>query len=107
MNIDWIIVPVIAGLCYGVGLWYKACPKIKDELIPALEATTGAIFGAIAYFLHVSWLEAGDILTALFIGVGSGLAATGANQIVKQIAKLKPENGGEVKHEEGRKGTEV
>jgi hypothetical protein len=104
MSFEWILVPAIIGLSYLAGLWFKACPWIKDELIPALVGTVGAILGAVAYFMNVSWLGADDILMALFIGAGSGLASTGVNQIWKQAQKMIPQEGDEI--HEGKSGDE-
>ncbi len=104
MSFEWILVPVIIGICYGLGVIYKACPFIKDEYIPALEVVTGAILGVIAYFMHVSWLPAEDILMAIFIGIGSGWASVGLNQMIKQFKKLKPQEGDEI--HEGKSGDE-
>ena len=89
MSFEWVLVPVIIGICFGLGVVYKSCPWIKDEYIPAIEVFTGAILGVIAYFMHVSWLPAEDILMAIFIGVGSGWASVGLDQTVKQLKKLK------------------
>ena len=104
MSFEWILVPVIIGICYGFGVIYKACPFIKDEYIPALEVVTGAILGVIAYFMKVSWLPAEDILMAIFIGIGSGWASVGLNQTIKQLKKLVPQEGDEI--HEGKSGDE-
>lgn len=93
MSFEWVLVPVIIGICFGLGVVYKSCPWIKDEYIPAIEVFTGAILGVIAYFMHVSWLPAEDILMAIFIGVGSGWASVGLDQTVKQLKKLKIQAG--------------
>jgi len=104
MSFEWVLVPVIIGICFGLGVVYKSCPWIKDEYIPAIEVFTGAILGVIAYFMHVSWLPAEDILMAIFIGVGSGWASVGLDQTVKQLKKLKPQVGDEI--HEGTNGDE-
>ena len=48
------------------------------------------------------------ILTALAVGIVSGLAATGANQIGKQLKKEEPKaEPTEHEHSEGKSGDEV
>ena len=49
-----------------------------------------------------------DILTALAVGIVSGLAATGANQVGKQLKKEEEKKEPtESEHSEGKSGDEV
>jgi len=55
---------------------------------------TGAVLGCAAFYLAPGIIIADNVLTALIIGGASGLTATGANQIFKQLAKGKEGNDG-------------
>lgn len=88
MNIsDFAIVIPIAIICYVFGLGFKACKYINDVCIPVLVSVIGGILGVIAMFT-MSGYPANDILTAIAIGIMSGLASTGGNQIYKQLQKF-------------------
>ena len=47
----------------------------------------GAALGVAGLYLGLTDFPANDPLTALAVGIVSGLAATGANQVFKQIGK--------------------
>mgnify|MGYP001194575545 CR=1 FL=1 len=83
-----IAMPVIAVISYGVGVVVKSIPKINDDLIPAICIVCGAILGPVGYFV-IPKFPATDVMSAIAVGIVSGLAATGANQIVKKIKKAK------------------
>lgn len=80
-------VAVITVICYLVGLVVKASPYNNDKYIPIACGVAGAILGALALFAHVPEFPATDYLTAVAVGIVSGLAATGANQVTKQLSK--------------------
>ena len=44
-----------------------------------------AVLGLAAMYINVPDFPAADPLTALAVGIVSGLAATGADQVIKQI----------------------
>lgn len=59
----------------------------KDNLIPVLCGLVGAILGVVGYYLMPDY-PAGDIMTAIVVGIESGLAATGGHQVYKQLTKI-------------------
>lgn len=82
-----VTVVTITAICYGLGVVAKTCPKFTDSYIPALCCVSGAILGIVGMFT-VPNFPASDPLTALAVGIASGLAATGINQmVVKQPKK--------------------
>ena len=85
---DFVSCAVITGICYFVGIVFKAFP-VKDEIIPIACGTAGAILGVVAFEMGMPSFPAEDPLTAIWIGISSGLAATGINQIAKQGKVLK------------------
>lgn len=75
------IVVITYLICLGV----KAIPVVKDELIPVIAGITGGILGVIGMYVMPDF-PAHDILNAIAVGIVSGLAATGANQVYKQLS---------------------
>ena len=82
-----VSVAAITMICYLIGVWCKATEKVKDKLIPAIMGVSGAALGVVAYATKMPEFEGFHILTAIAVGIASGLAATGVNQIFKQAAK--------------------
>ena len=88
MNItELVTVLPIVIICYAVGLGFKALKNINDTCIPVLLALLGGIFGVVSMYV-MSGYPANDIITAFAVGVISGLASTGSNQIYKQLNKF-------------------
>lgn len=75
----------IVVICYLIGLGVKVSP-IKDELIPVIVGVCGGILGVVGMYVMPDF-PASDILNAIAIGITSGLASTGVNQIYKQATK--------------------
>ena len=88
-NLGIISVAAITVICYLVGVFCKANGKIKDEKIPAIMGISGAILGVVAYFTKMPEVANMHIITAIAVGIVSGFAATGINQLFKQSAKAK------------------
>lgn len=86
-NIGIASVAAITVICYLVGLIVKAVPNMADKYIPICCGVAGAVLGLAGLYLGLPDFPAGDPLTALAVGIVSGLAATGVNQAVKQLGK--------------------
>ena len=78
-------VAAISVICYLVGMMGKVAP-LEDKYIPVVCGLSGAILGVVGFFVMPDY-PANDIITAIAVGIVSGLAATGANQIYKQFTK--------------------
>ena len=78
-------VAAITVICYLAGVVVKATPFDNNRLIPIVCGLLGGVLGVAGMFLMADF-PAGDFLTAAAVGIVSGLAATGANQIGKQLA---------------------
>lgn len=76
----------IVVITYLVGLSAKRIPKIKDETIPVIVGIVGGILGGIGMFA-IPDFPAHDILNSIAVGIMSGLASTGVNQVYKQAKK--------------------
>lgn len=73
----------IVVICYLIGLGAKNISAVKDEIIPVIVGVCGGILGAVGMYAMPDF-PAHDILNAIAIGIVSGLASTGVNQIYKQ-----------------------
>ena len=83
---ELIIIPTLTVICYLITEVFKLF--VKKKYLPVISGITGAILGVIAYFITPTLIENTNILTSVSIGIVSGLAATGSNQIIKQIKKV-------------------
>lgn len=76
----------IIVICYLIGIGAKLIPGIKDDYIPVIVGVFGGILGVVGLYV-IPGFPANDILNAISVGIVSGLASTGVNQIYK---KAKP-----------------
>lgn len=79
-------VAAISVICYLIGQGVKVSP-LDDKFIPIICGASGAALGIVAFIIRMPDFPATDIITAIAVGIVSGLAATGANQIYKQLTK--------------------
>lgn len=77
--------PIIA-ICFGVGIGCKAFDRIPDKWIPFILAVAGGGIGAVALNV-IPEFPATDYITAIAVGVMSGLSAIGVHQAYKQAKK--------------------
>lgn len=75
----------ITVICYLVGMIAKAT-TIDNRWIPVIVGISGAILGVVGMKVIVDF-PATDIINSVAVGIVSGLASTGADQIVKQQKK--------------------
>lgn len=83
-------VAAITVICYQIAIGVKAT-KLDNKYIPVICGVLGGILGIVGMFV-IPRYPAEDMLNAAAVGIVSGLAATGANQVYKQLTK---EEGGE------------
>ena len=79
-------VAVITALVYIIGIGVKAT-KLDNKWIPAICGLSGMILGILALASGMPDFPATDYITAAAVGGASGLAATGMDQIIKQLTK--------------------
>ena len=75
-------VVAITIIVYIIGLGIKAT-KLDNKWIPMICGVAGIVLGIVALYIGVPDFPATDPMTAAAIGGASGLAATGADQILK------------------------
>lgn len=78
-------VAAITVICYLIGLGVRISP-LDNKWIPLIVGVVGGILG-IAARNTMPEFPGTDILTAVAIGIVSGLAATGLDQIGKQLGE--------------------
>lgn len=79
-------VAAITVICYLVGLCIKAT-ALNDKFIPICCGIAGAILGIVGLYAGLPDFPAADPVTAVAVGIVSGLAATGVNQVAKQLTE--------------------
>lgn len=74
----------ITVICYLIGMVAKAT-AVDNKWVPVIVGAAGAILGVAGMYVIVDF-PATDVINALAVGIVSGLASTGVNQVTK-IAK--------------------
>lgn len=77
-------VAAITVIAFLVGLAAKNIPAIGNEWIPVLCAVVGGVLGVVGMNIMPDF-PATEYITAVAVGIVSGLAATGVHQIGKQL----------------------
>ena len=77
-------VAAITVICFLAAEAIKATP-LDNKWLPIICGLLGGILGVVGMFVMPEF-PADNILTAIAVGIVSGLAATGAHQIYKQQA---------------------
>lgn len=83
MDFGIVSVAGITVICYLVAMAVKAT-EVDNKWLPVICGLTGAVLGIAGMYTMPDY-PATDIITAIAIGIVSGLAATGADQVYKQL----------------------
>lgn len=75
----------ITIIVYLLGMGVKAS-GIDNKWIPVICGVAGAMLGVAGMYFMPDY-PATDIINAVAVGIASGLAATGVDQMVKQLGK--------------------
>lgn len=84
-------VPIIIVATYLLLELYKVLIGNSEKgknLIPVIAAILGIGFGVLLYFVAPEMNIADNVVSAIIVGMVSGLGATGSNQVIKQLQKL-------------------
>ena len=85
---EFVTIPAIAAIVYTIIDITKTAlggvEKFK-RFIPLIACVLGGICGVVAFYFVPGVLDTQNLLVALVLGAASGLSATGANQIGKQL----------------------
>lgn len=77
-------VAVITVICFLVGQVVKVT-GLDNKYIPVIVGVAGGLLGVAGMFIMPEF-PASDYMTAVAVGIVSGLAATGINQVYKQLS---------------------
>jgi hypothetical protein len=88
---EMMSIPVITIVCYLIGEFFKLVilrKKKRYKYIPVIVGGIGGALGLIIYFISPELLfNTTNPFMAIAIGIVSGLASTGGNELIKQILK--------------------
>ena len=79
----------ITVICYLAAQAVKAT-NLDNKWLPVICGVLGGILGVVVLY-WIPEYPAQDIITAIDVGIMSGLAATGVNQVYKQLSGEKTE----------------
>lgn len=74
----------ITVICYLAAQAVKAT-NLDNKWLPVICGVLGGILGVVGLY-WIPEYPAQDIITAIAVGIMSGLAATGVNQVYKQLS---------------------
>lgn len=83
MSVSFVEVAAITVICYLIAEAIKAT-SLNNKWLPIICGAFGGILGVVGMYVMPEF-PAQDVFTAIAVGITSGLAATGANQVVKQL----------------------
>lgn len=75
----------IVVICYLAAQAIKAT-SLDNKWLPVICGALGGVLGVVGMYVMPDY-PAGDVITAIAVGIVSGLAATGANQVYKQLTQ--------------------
>lgn len=79
----------ITVICYLAAQAVKAT-NLDNKWLPVICGVLGGILGVVGLY-WIPEYPAQDIITAIAVGIMSGLATTGVNQVYKQLSGEKTE----------------
>lgn len=88
--LELVSVPAIAAVVYWVVNLIKYIVGENEtfkRFIPLIATVLGVVSGVVCFYALPSIIPATNLLVAIVIGGASGLTATGANQVLKQLTK--------------------
>lgn len=75
----------ITVICYLIGSIVKNT-TLPDQWIPGIVGIAGGLLGVVGMYVMADF-PAHEPLSAIAVGIASGLASTGAHQMKKQFGK--------------------
>lgn len=77
--------PAIVICCLLIGMVAKNIENLNDKWIPCICGFCGAILGVVGMEI-IPDFPAQDYISAVAVGIVSGLGATGVHQVFKQLS---------------------
>lgn len=92
---EYISIPCFVVICYLFAELLKAITRKNETVkrtIPGVAGLLGGLLGFLTFRFYPEFIGVKNIFEAIAIGIISGLASTGSNQIIKQILKGEDKN---------------
>ena len=92
MHIEAFSAPMIAMAVYVCIELFKEFVGHKEQYkrwYPIIAGVLGMVFATVAYITGVVEIPAKDLVSAIFVGLCSGLCATGTDQLIHKIVGKK------------------
>lgn len=83
---NYITILPITIICLLIGMGLKQINKIPNKFIPVIVGFIGCLIAIPAMYIMKDF-PANDVITAISIGIMSGLSSTGVHQVYKQTTK--------------------
>ena len=83
---NYITILPITTICLLIGMGLKQINKIPNKFIPVIVGFIGGLIAIPAMYIMKDF-PANDVITAISIGIMSGLSSTGVHQVYKQTTK--------------------
>lgn len=84
--LNYPAIPIITVICY-IAITAIKSTKVENKWYPIISCFLGMITAVAMYFVLPDFIGATSVLVAIISGGVSGLAATGSNQVLKQLMK--------------------
>lgn len=81
---NFVTIPIIVVACYGLIELIKKT-SLESKWYPVLSGAIGSVLAVLLYFIAPEIVGMTSPWSALVGGLASGLAATGTNQVFKQL----------------------
>lgn len=81
---NFVTIPIIVVACYGLIELIKKT-SLESKWYPVLSGAIGSVLAVLLYFIAPEIVGMASPWSALVGGLASGLAATGTNQVFKQL----------------------
>ena len=89
MELGIASVSAITVIALLAGMAVKSINSIDNKFIPLICGLVGLVLGILAFVTKMPDFPAKDVITAAAVGTVSGLAATGLDQLKKQLTNDK------------------
>ena len=84
--LNYPAIPIIVVICY-IAITAIKSTKVESKWYPIISCAIGMLAAVAMYFVLPDFIGASSMIAAIISGAVSGLAATGSNQVLKQLLK--------------------
>ena len=84
--LNYSTIPLIVVICY-IAITAIKSTKLDSRWYPLISCGIGMLIGVAMFYITPEFIGATSIMVAIVSGGVSGLAATGSNQVLKQLMK--------------------